>query len=251
MYQLVLLRHGQSQWNLDNRFTGWVDVDLSEQGVLEAKRAGTIIKEAGFEFDVVFTSVLKRAIKTAWNVLETMDTLWLPVLPHWRLNERHYGGLQGLNKAETAAKYGEEQVKIWRRSYEVLPPALEGEALDLYLKDPRYAKRIEDTSCLKGESLATTLARVIPMWEDSIAPAIRAKRRVLVVAHGNSLRALIKHLTHMSNEDILQFNIPTAQPLVYDLAEDLSVLGQRYLASEEEIKAAQAAVSAQGQARKA
>ncbi len=249
MYQLVLLRHGQSVWNLENRFTGWVDVDLSEQGVDEARLAGSRLKDAGFTFDVVFTSVLKRAVKTAWQVLDVMDSTWVPVLPHWRLNERHYGGLQGLDKAETAAKYGDEQVKIWRRAYDVLPPELSDDEVQRYQQDPRYQGRIENLACLKGESLATTLDRVMPIWEDSISPALRAKRKVLVVAHGNSLRALIKQLCKMSSEEILQFNIPTAQPLLFELDQNFAVVSQRYLASDTEIKAAQDAVANQGKSK--
>jgi 2,3-bisphosphoglycerate-dependent phosphoglycerate mutase len=221
---------------------------LSDQGILEAKRAGQYLKSAGFEFDVVFASALKRAIKTAWTVLDELNSTWVPLLPHWRLNERHYGGLQGLNKAETAAQYGEEQVKIWRRAFDALPPDLNQEAIAAYLQDRRYKNRLDDFAGLKGESLSTTIERVIPVWDESIAPAIRANRRVLIAAHGNSLRALLKHLANLSNEAVLELNIPTAQPLVLTLDADLNVTEQRYLASEDEINAAQLAVAVQAKA---
>ena len=229
MYELVLLRHGQSQWNLENRFTGWVDVDLSDQGVAEARSAGDLLKQAGYDFDVVFTSALKRSIKTAWQVLDVLDRSWLPLLPHWRLNERHYGSLQGLNKDETIQKFGAEQVKLWRRSFDLLPPVLDDVSIDTYRQDRRYAGRLEGFSGLAGESLASTIDRVLPVWQESIIPAIRAKRRVLIVAHGNSLRALIKHLANLSNDEILEVNIPTAQPLVAKLDDDLRIIEQRYL----------------------
>jgi 2,3-bisphosphoglycerate-dependent phosphoglycerate mutase len=247
-YKLVLLRHGQSQWNLDNRFTGWTDVDLTPGGLAEAKRAGRLLKEQGYAFDLCYTSVLKRAIRTLWTVLDEMDAMWLPVVHSWRLNERHYGALQGLDKAETAAKFGEEQVLVWRRAYAIapdpLPPGDPREAQG----DPRYARlRPEDiprTECLKD-----TVARVVPFWTESIAPSIRHGRKVIVAAHGNSLRALIKHLDGISDDDIVHLNIPTARPLVYELDDDLKPIRHYYLGNPDEIAAATAAVAAQGKAR--
>jgi 2,3-bisphosphoglycerate-dependent phosphoglycerate mutase len=248
MHRLVLLRHGESVWNRENRFTGWTDVDLSEAGLEEARAAGRLLRAEGFEFDLTFTSVLKRAIRTLWIALEEMDRLWLPVEKSWRLNERHYGALQGLNKAETAAKFGEAQVLAWRRSYDTPPPALTaGEARDA-AADPRYAglsrAEIPLTECLKD-----TVARVLPYWNATIAPAVRAGRRVLVAAHGNSLRALIKHLDGVSDADIVGLNVPTGVPLVYELDARLRPLGRRYLGDAEEVARRVAAVSAQGKAR--
>jgi len=248
MYKLVMMRHGQSAWNLENRFTGWTDVDLTPAGVEEARQAGLLLKEKGYAFDIAYTSVLKRAIKTLNVALEEMDELWLPTSKHWRLNERHYGALQGLNKAETAAKYGEQQVLIWRRAYAVAPDPL---ALD----DPRHPRfdaryatltpaELPATECLKD-----TVARVLPFWNDFIAPAIRAGNRVLIAAHGNSLRALVKYLDEMSDEAIVELNIPTAQPLVYELDDDLKPIRHYYLADPAEIAKAQAAVAAQGKAK--
>jgi 2,3-bisphosphoglycerate-dependent phosphoglycerate mutase len=248
MYRLVLLRHGESVWNRENRFTGWTDVDLSEAGLEEARAAGRQLRAEGFDFDLSYTSVLKRAIRTLWVALEEMDRLWLPVEKSWRLNERHYGALQGLNKAETAAKFGEAQVLAWRRSYDTPPPALAaGEARDA-AADPRYAglsrAEVPLTECLKD-----TVARVLPYWNGSIAPAVRAGRRVLVAAHGNSLRALIKHLDGVSDADIVGLNVPTGVPLVYELDAQLRPLGRRYLGDAEEVARRVAAVSAQGKAR--
>jgi 2,3-bisphosphoglycerate-dependent phosphoglycerate mutase len=249
MYKLVLMRHGESQWNLENRFTGWTDVDLTDLGREQARKAGQMLKDQGYEFDIAFTSVLKRAIRTLWIALDAMDAMYLPVHNNWRLNERHYGALQGLNKAETAAQYGDEQVLIWRRAYAIAPNPL---ALDdpRHPKfDPRYARltaqQLPATECLKD-----TVERVLPFWEETIAPAIRAGRRVMISAHGNSLRALIKHLDHVSEEDIVHLNIPTGQPLVYELDKDLRPIRHYYLGDPAEIAAAMAAVEAQGKAKK-
>lgn len=249
MYKLVLMRHGESQWNLENRFTGWTDVDLTDLGREQARKAGQMLKDQGYEFDIAFTSVLKRAIRTLWIALDAMDAMYLPVHNNWRLNERHYGALQGLNKAETAAQYGDEQVLIWRRAYAIAPNPL---ALDdpRHPKfDPRYARlsaqQLPATECLKD-----TVERVLPFWEETVAPAIRAGRRVMISAHGNSLRALIKHLDHVSEEDIVHLNIPTGQPLVYELDKDLRPIRHYYLGDPAEIEAAMAAVAAQGKAKK-
>jgi 2,3-bisphosphoglycerate-dependent phosphoglycerate mutase len=249
MYKLVLMRHGESQWNLENRFTGWTDVDLTDLGREQARKAGQMLKDQGYEFDIAFTSVLKRAIRTLWIALDAMDAMYLPVHNNWRLNERHYGALQGLNKAETAAQYGDEQVLIWRRAYAIAPNPL---ALDdpRHPKfDPRYARltaqQLPATECLKD-----TVERVLPFWEETIAPAIRAGRRVMISAHGNSLRALIKHLDHVSEEDIVHLNIPTGQPLVYELDKDLRPIRHYYIGDPAEIAAAMAAVEAQGKAKK-
>ena len=244
MHKLVLLRHGESGWNRENRFTGWTDVDLSAQGVEEARGAGRLLRSAGYAFDAAFTSVLKRAIRTLHLALEELDLLWIPVEKSWRLNERHYGALQGLNKAETAAKFGEAQVLAWRRSYDTPPPALgPGDARDA-AGDPRYAGiAVPGTECLKD-----TVARVIPYWDASLAPAVRAGRRVLVAAHGNSLRALVKHLDGISDADIVELNIPTGVPLVYELGADLRALKHYYLGDEAEVAKRIAAVSAQGKA---
>ena len=247
MPQLVLLRHGESEWNLTNLFSGWVDVDLTETGIQEARSAGTLLKAEGCTFDAVYTSVLKRAIRTMWLVLDEMDLMWLPVHRSWRLNERHYGALQGLNKAETAAEHGEEQVLIWRRSYDVPPPALTEDDERHPGRDPRYAGLTKAELPL-SESLKDTAARFIPHWRDVIAPDIRAGKRVLVVAHGNSLRALVKHLDEVSEIDIIDLNIPTGVPLVYDLDDDLKPLGHRYLGDAAAIEAAMAQVAAQGKA---
>lgn len=247
MPQLVLLRHGESEWNLTNLFSGWVDVDLTETGIQEARSAGTLLKAEGCTFDAVYTSVLKRAIRTMWLVLDEMDLMWLPVHRSWRLNERHYGALQGLNKAETAAEHGEEQVLIWRRSYDVPPPALTEDDERHPGRDPRYAGLTKAELPL-SESLKDTAARFIPHWRDVIAPDIRAGKRVLVVAHGNSLRALVKHLDEVSEIDIIDLNIPTGVPLVYDLDDDLKPLGRRYLGDAAAIEAAMAQVAAQGKA---
>jgi 2,3-bisphosphoglycerate-dependent phosphoglycerate mutase len=245
MYKIVLLRHGESVWNKENRFTGWTDVDLTELGVEEARAAGALLREQGFEFDLAFTSVLKRANKTLNIVLEQLDALWLPVEHSWRLNERSYGALQGLNKSETAAKFGDEQVLIWRRAYDIAPPPLEEGDERLTVDDPRYAA-LPPGLFPRTECLRDTVARVVPYWETVIVPQILAGKRLLIAAHGNSLRALIKYLDGISDKDIVGLNIPTAQPLVYELDADLRPVKSYYLADEETIRAAQAAVANQG-----
>lgn len=247
MYKLVLLRHGESTWNKENRFTGWTDVDLSERGVAEAHAAGRLLKREGYAFDLAFTSVLKRANKTLNIVLEELDALWLPVEHAWRLNERHYGSLQGLNKAETAARYGDDQVLIWRRSYDIPPEPLEENDSRFDFGDPRYAL-LPKSAFPRTECLRDTVARVVPYWETVIAPQILAGRRVLIAAHGNSLRALIKYLDGIGETEIVGLNIPTAQPLVYELDADLRPIKHYYLADEDTIRAAQAAVAGQGKA---
>jgi 2,3-bisphosphoglycerate-dependent phosphoglycerate mutase len=245
MAKLVLLRHGESDWNRENRFTGWTDVDLSAKGLEEAHAAGRALKAGGYRFDLAFTSVLKRAIRTLWIALEELDQMWLPVEKSWRLNERHYGDLQGLNKAETAAKYGEQQVLVWRRSYDTSPPALSKNDKRYEGQDPRYAGiPVPAAECLKD-----TVARVVPYWEAAIAPAVRAGRKVLVAAHGNSLRALVKHLDGMSDEAIVKENIPTGVPLVYELDERLKPIRRQYLGDADEIAKRIAAVAAQGKAK--
>jgi 2,3-bisphosphoglycerate-dependent phosphoglycerate mutase len=248
MYKVVLLRHGESAWNKENRFTGWTDVPLSDKGTAEAREAGKLLKKEGFLFDLAFTSVLKRAIKTLWLALEEMDLMWIPVTHSWRLNERHYGALQGLNKAETAAKYGDEQVKIWRRSYDVRPPLLDKTDERHPGKDPRYAS-LAPLELPGGECLADTVARAVPYWEGSIVPEIRAGRKIVVAAHGNSLRALVKYLDNISEKDILELNIPTGVPLLYELDADMKPIGRRYLGDQEAIAAAQAAVANQGKSK--
>jgi 2,3-bisphosphoglycerate-dependent phosphoglycerate mutase len=244
MKTLVLLRHGQSQWNKENRFTGWVDVPLSEEGIAEAVRGGQLLKEGGFVFDRAYTSVLKRAIKTLWLALEELDQMWIPVERSWRLNERMYGALQGLNKAETAEKHGHEQVHLWRRSYDIPPPALDPSDERWPGHDPRYRsldpKDIPATECLKD-----TVHRFLPFWEKEIAPAIRRGERVIIAAHGNSLRALVKHLDGISDEEIVGLNIPTGIPLVYELDDELKPISHRYLGDPEAAKKAAAAVAAQ------
>lgn len=248
MHKIVLLRHGESTWNKENRFTGWTDVDLSEKGVEEAKKAGLTLKKEGFTFDVAYTSVLKRAIRTLWLTQEGMDLLWIPVHKSWRLNERHYGALQGLNKSETAAKYGEDQVKIWRRSYDIPPPPLDRADERFPGKDPRYADMANNelplTECLKD-----TVARFLPYWFDTIAPAVKSGKKVVIAAHGNSLRALVKYLDNVSEQDIINLNIPTAMPLVYELDDDLKPLKHYYLGDPEEVKKAMDAVANQGKAK--
>lgn len=248
MYKLVLMRHGESQWNLENRFTGWADVDLTDKGREEARKAGDLLKAEGYSFDVAYTSVLKRAIRTLWIALDQMDQMWLPVVHAWRLNERHYGDLQGLNKSETAAKFGEEQVLIWRRAYAIAPNPLTVDDPRFAGNDPRYTKlkpeEIPLTECLKD-----TVDRVIPLWKEGIAPAIKAGKKVLIAAHGNSLRALIKYLDNLSEEDILKVNIPTARPLVYELDENLKPIRSYYLGDQAEIEAAMNAVKNQGKAK--
>lgn len=249
MYKLVLLRHGESQWNKENRFTGWVDVDLSDKGREEAKRAGQVLKQEGFTFDLAFTSVLKRAIRTLWNTLDEMDLMWIPVYRSWRLNERHYGGLQGLDKAETAARHGDEQVLIWRRSFDIPPPELAEDDERLPHKDPRYAA-LDPKVLPRTESLKLTIDRVMPFWHDRIVPEIRVGQRVLIAAHGNSLRALVKYLDNISDKDIISLNIPTGIPLVYELDANLRPLKSYYLGDPEEIRKLMEAVANQGKAKK-
>jgi 2,3-bisphosphoglycerate-dependent phosphoglycerate mutase len=244
---LILLRHGESEWNLANRFTGWVDVDLSERGLTEARRAGVQLRDEGYQIDVAFTSVLKRAIRTLWIALDEMDQMWVPVVRAWQLNERHYGALQGLNKGETAKKFGDDQVKIWRRSFDIPPPPLD---LDDKMH-PRFERRyalLDPVVLPATESLKITLDRVMPFWANTIVPHLKRGETVLIAAHGNSLRALVKHLSKISDKDILELNIPTGMPRVYELDHDLNVLSDRYLADEEQVKAAAAAVAAQGKA---
>lgn len=245
MYTLVLLRHGESQWNLENRFTGWTDVDLTEKGRKEAREAGRLLRTEGYDFDVAYTSVLKRAVRTLWIALDEMDRMWLPVIRCWRLNERHYGALQGLNKAETAAKFGEEQVLVWRRSYATPPPALSPDDERYPGHDRRYASLTPEELPLT-ESLEETVARFVPYWEGTIAPDVKAGRRVLIAAHGNSLRALVKHLDGLSEEAILKLNIPTGVPLVYHLDEALKPVKSFYLGDAEAVAAKAAAVANQG-----
>lgn len=245
---LVLLRHGESIWNLENRFTGWTDVDLTETGVREAHESGLLMLQEKYEFDYVFTSVLKRAIRTLWIALDAMDAMWLPVERAWQLNERHYGDLQGLNKAETAKKFGDEQVLIWRRSFATPPPPLSPDDKRHPRFDRRYA-HIDPAQLPATESLKITLARVMPYWDQSIAPRLQAGERILIVAHGNSLRALVKYLDHISDEDIVGLNIPTGVPLAYSVDNEFNVLSKRYLGDPEEIKAAAEKVARQGKAQ--
>jgi 2,3-bisphosphoglycerate-dependent phosphoglycerate mutase len=248
MFKIVLLRHGQSTWNLENRFTGWTDVDLSEVGLTEARTAGQLLRKDGYDFDRVYTSVLKRAIRTAWLALDEMDRMWLPVVPDWRLNERHYGSLQGLNKAEMAERFGEKQVLVWRRSYDTPPPPLEKTDERYPGNDPRY-RGLKPEQLPLTESLKDTVARVLPMWHEVLAPAVRAGQRLLLAAHGNSLRALVKYLDGMSDEAIVALNIPTGIPLVYELGADLKPIKHYYLGDAEAVAKAAAAVAAQGKAR--
>ncbi len=247
MYTLVLIRHGESTWNLENRFTGWTDVELTETGVRQAQQAGALLKAQGYDFDVAYTSVLKRAIHTLWHCLDAMDRPWLPVLHSWRLNERHYGALQGLNKADMAKQYGDEQVLVWRRSYDTPPPALAPGDPRCERDDPRYAKLSPDqvplTECLKD-----TVARVTPFWLETMAPAIKAGRRVLVAAHGNSIRALVKYLDGISDQDIVGLNIPNGIPLVYELDAQLQPISRHYLGDALAVAQAAAAVASQGKA---
>ena len=228
MKQLVLIRHGESAWNLENRFTGWADVDLTPKGAEQALAAGENLKKAGYEFDIAYTSVLRRAIRTLWNVQDTMDLMWIPVVHSWRLNERHYGALTGLNKAETAAKYGDEQVHIWRRSYDVRPPLLEMDDERNPKNDTRYSK-LNASEIPLGECLKDNVERVLPLWNESIAPALKANKRVLLVAHGNSIRSLIKYLDQMSDEAIMEINVPNGVPLVYELDDNLKPIQHFYL----------------------
>ncbi len=248
MYKLVLIRHGESQWNMENRFTGWVDVDLSEKGCEEAKKAGQTLKKEGYVFDVAYTSVLKRAIHTLSTILDELDMAWIPVNRSWRLNERHYGALAGLNKSETAAKHGEEQVKIWRRSFDIPPPALEASDERHPARDPRYAG-LDPRVLPATESLKTTIDRVLPYWHDELVPTIRSGKRVVIAAHGNRLRALIKYLDNMSDEAIIALNVPTAVPLVYELDANLRPIKNYYLADPEELKKLMDAVANQGKAK--
>lgn len=247
MIKLVLLRHGESWWNRENRFTGWYDVDLSGKGEKESRDAGELLKQEGFVFDIAYTSVLKRAIHTLWNVLDGMDLMWIPVIKNWRLNERHYGALQGMNKAETAQQHGEEQVLVWRRSYDTPPPPLEKTDPRFPGNDPRYASLASDevpvTECLKD-----TVARFLPFWHGEIAPQIKAGKKVIIAAHGNSLRALVKYLDNISDEDIVGLNIPTGVPLVYELDEELKPLKSYYLGDQEALQKAIDTVANQGKA---
>lgn len=249
MYKLVLLRHGESIWNKGNLFTGWTDVDLSEKGVEEAKEAGRVLKDQGFAFDIAFTSVLKRAIRTLWIVLDEMDLMWIPVVRDWRLNERHYGALQGLDKAGTAEKYGEQQVKLWRRSYDIRPPALDEGDPRNPSKERRYNELRKDqiplTECLKD-----TVERFLPCWNDVISPAVRSGKQVLIAAHGNSLRALVKYLDTIPDDVITELNIPTGMPLVYELDDSLRPIGNYYLGDPEKVRKAMEAVASQGKAKK-
>ena len=247
MYKLVLIRHGESTWNLENRFTGWTDVDLTETGIEQAKNAGRLLKAEGYDFDVAYTSVLKRATRTLWHTLDEMDRTWLPGVPSWRLNERPYGDLQGLNKGETAKKFGDEQVLVWRRSYDTPPPPLDAGDARSERNDPRYVRllpgQVPLTECLKD-----TVERVLPFWNESMAPAIRAGKRVVVAAHGNSIRALVKYLDKVSDNDIVSLNIPNGIPLVYELDADLKPFSHYYLGDSAAAEKAAAAVGAQGKA---
>jgi 2,3-bisphosphoglycerate-dependent phosphoglycerate mutase len=243
--KLVIVRHGESTWNKENRFTGWTDVDLSDKGRQEAKEGGEVLKKDGYVFDVAYTSVLKRAIRTLWTILDELDQMWIPVHRSWRLNERHYGALQGLNKSETAAKYGEDQVKIWRRSYDIPPPVLTKDDERYPGHDPRYRSLTEAETPLT-ECLKDTVARVLPFWNETVAPAIQRGERVLIAAHGNSLRALVMYLDGISEKDIVELNIPTGMPLVYELDDNLKPLNRYYLGDPEKVKAAMEAVAAQG-----
>jgi len=248
MFKVVLLRHGQSTWNMENKFTGWVDVDLSEKGIVEAKQAGKLLKTEGYTFDIAFTSLLKRAIRSLWIVLDELDLMWIPVVRNWRLNERHYGALQGLNKADTAAKYGDKQVQIWRRSYDVQPPALEKNDERYPGNDPRYLD-LNDSQLPLAECLKDTVERFVPYWEETIAPVVKEGKKVIIAAHGNSLRALVKYLDDVPEAEIVGLNIPTGVPLVYELDENLKSVKSYYLGDPEEIAKASAAVAAQGKAK--
>ena len=248
MHKLVLVRHGESTWNKENRFTGWTDVDLSEKGLQEAHEAGQTLRKNGYIFDIAFTSVLKRAIRTLWIILDELEQMWIPVQNHWRLNERHYGALQGLNKAEMAAKYGEQQVLQWRRGYDVRPPAVEKSDERYPSSDLRY-RALNQDEIPRCESLKDTVNRFLPYWHETIAPAIKSRKRVLVSAHGNSLRALVKHLDNVSETEITELNIPTGIPLVYELGDDLKPVNHYYLGDEERIRKAIESVVAQGKAK--
>ena len=248
MYKIVLLRHGESVWNKENRFTGWTDVDLSDKGREEAKKAGQVLKKEGFIFDIAYTSVLKRAIRTLWTVLDEMDSMWIPVQNTWRLNERHYGALQGLNKSETAAKYGEQQVLIWRRSYDIAPTPLTRDDERFPGRDARY-KDLDPVDIPLTECLKDTVKRFLPYWHETIAPTIKSGKRVIIAAHGNSLRALVKYLDNVSEANIVNLNIPTGLPLVYELDNDLKPIKNYYLGDPAEVKKAMEAVANQGKAR--
>ncbi len=248
MTKLVLLRHGESVWNKENLFTGWTDVDLSDQGRVEAKRAGELLKAEGFTFDVAYTSVLKRAIRTLWSALDELDLMWIPIHHSWRLNERHYGALQGLNKAQTAEKYGDDQVLVWRRSYDTPPPPLEESDERFPGRDPRY-KGLSPADLPKTECLKDTVARFLPYWHETIVPSIQAGKKVIIAAHGNSLRALVKYLDDVSDEAIVGLNIPTGIPLVYELDDNLKPIRNYYLGDAEAAAKAAAAVAAQGKAK--
>lgn len=249
MSTIVLLRHGESIWNEENRFTGWADVGLTAKGLAEAQAAAQLLRSEGFEFDVAFTSMLRRANKTLWTVLEEMDRTWIPVHHSWRLNERHYGALQGLNKAETAAEHSEAQVKVWRRAYDIAPPPLPDGDPRIGADDPRYAD-LEPGALPRTECLKDTVARFLPYWHSTIAPAVQSGKRVIIVAHGNSLRALLKYLDEISDEDIVEVNIPTGQPLVYELDERLKGRSHRYLGDSAAIEAAMRMVAGQGDAQR-
>jgi 2,3-bisphosphoglycerate-dependent phosphoglycerate mutase len=245
MMKVVLLRHGESDWNKQNRFTGWTDVDLSEKGIAEAKEGACVLKEQGYTFDIAYTSVLKRAIRTLWIVMDEMDLMWIPVYRSWRLNERHYGALQGLNKAETAEKFGEAQVKVWRRSYDIRPPELEKTDPRYPGFDPRY-KNLSQQELPLTECLKDTVARFLPYWHEVIAPTVKTGQRVIIAAHGNSLRALVKYLDNIPDQDIVELNIPTGMPLVYELSEDLKPLKSYYLGDPDQVRKAMESVAAQG-----
>lgn len=248
MYKLVLVRHGESVWNQENRFTGWVDVDLTEKGLREAHSAAKVLKDSGYTFDIAYTSVLKRAIRTLWTIMDDMDLMWLPVQRHWRLNERHYGALQGLNKSEMAKQYGEEQVLIWRRSYDVPPPLLDESHEYFPGHDRRYAG-VPKHELPKGECLKDTVERVLPLWNNVLVPEIKSGKRVLIAAHGNSVRAMVKMLDNMPNDEILKFNIPTGIPIVYELNENLQPISREFLADEDTLKQAMENVANQGKAK--
>ena len=248
MYKLVLLRHGESQWNLENRFTGWHDVNLTEQGEREGREAGRLLKAEGFDFDVAYTSVLTRAIRTLWLALTEMDQVWIPVHREWRLNERHYGSLQGLNKAETAEKHGDDQVLVWRRSYDIPPPPMTKDDSGYAGKDRRYAN-LDEANIPLTECLKDTVARFLPLWEETIAPQIKSGKQVLIAAHGNSLRALIKYLDGVTEGEIIGMNVPTGMPLVYDLDENLKPTNRQYLGDAEKVAKAMEAVANQGKAK--
>lgn len=250
MTQLVMVRHGESVWNLENRFTGWTDVDLSERGVNEAREAARLLREAGFNFDLAYASVLKRAIRTLWVMQDEMDLMWIPVCLSWRLNERHYGALQGMNKREMTAQYGEEQVRAWRRSYQTRPPALNPDDVRHPRFDPRYA-RLTGADLPSHESLQDTLNRVLPFWREAIEPNLRSERKILISAHGNSMRALVKYLSDIPDDEIAQLNIPTGIPLVYEFDQELEVIRRYYLGEPEAVKRAEAAVSAQAEIKAA